>query len=110
FVVIFINDILVYSHTHKEHEEHLRAVLEVLNKKKLYAKLSKCGFWPEKVNFLVHVISIKGIVVNLAKVDERPRIVMEIRNFGGLTRYYKRFIKGLSKIVAPLIRKDQPFA
>ncbi|RDX77302.1 hypothetical protein CR513_42602, partial [Mucuna pruriens] len=67
-VVVFNDDILVYSHTHDEHE-HLKVLLEVLKEKNLYAKFSKCEFWLEKVNFLGHVISIKGIIIDSTKVD-----------------------------------------
>nr|KYP64734.1 Retrovirus-related Pol polyprotein from transposon 17.6 [Cajanus cajan] len=117
FVVVFIDDILIYSRTPEEHGEHLRTVLEILKAKQLYAKLSKCEFWLGEVKFLGHVISAEGIVVDPAKVEsalqwERPRTVTDIRSFVGLAGYYRRFIEGFSKIVAPLtqlIRKEQPF-
>ncbi|XP_052726210.1 uncharacterized protein LOC128194683 [Vigna angularis] len=117
FVVVFIDDILVYSKTREEHEDHLRAVLEVLRERRLYAKLSKCEFWMKEVPFLGHVISAGGIVVDPAKVQavlqwERPKTVTEVRSFVGLAGYYRRFIESLSWIVAPLTqltRKDQPF-
>nr|KYP67410.1 Transposon Ty3-I Gag-Pol polyprotein [Cajanus cajan] len=107
FVVVFIDDILIYSRTWEEHGEHLRLVLEILKAKQLYAKLSKCEFWLDEVKFLGHVISAEGIVVDPAKVEsvlqwERPRTVTNIRSFVGLAGYYQRFIEGLSKIVAPL--------
>ncbi|XP_052725438.1 uncharacterized mitochondrial protein AtMg00860-like [Vigna angularis] len=118
FVVVFIDDILIYSKTHEEHEDHLRTVLGLLREKKLYAKLSKCEFWMKEVQFLGHVISADDIYVDPAKVQavlqwERPRSVIEIRSFVGLAGYYRWFIEGFSKIVAPLTqltRKDQPFA
>jgi hypothetical protein len=69
FVVVFIDDILIYSKFEEEHAEHLRIVLETLREKKLYAKLSKCEFWLKEVCFLGHVISSGGIVVDPAKVD-----------------------------------------
>nr|KYP44182.1 Retrovirus-related Pol polyprotein from transposon 297 family [Cajanus cajan] len=117
FVVVFIDDILIYSRTREEHGEHLRTVLEILKAKQLYAKLSKCEFWLDEVKFLGHVISAEGIVVDPAKVEsvlqwERPRTVTDIRSFMGLAGYYRRFIEGFSKIVVPLTqltRKEQPF-
>nr|KYP46506.1 Retrotransposable element Tf2 [Cajanus cajan] len=117
FVVVFIDDILIYSRTPEEHGEHLRLVLEILKAKQLYAKLSKCEFWLSEVKFLGHVISAEGIVVDPAKVEsvlqwERPRTITNIRSFVGLAGYYRRFIEGFSKIVAPLTqltRKEQPF-
>jgi len=117
FVVVFIDDILIYSKTREEHAEHLRLVLSVLREKQLYAKLSKCEFWMDEVQFLGHVISTQGIVVDPAKVEavvkwESPKSAIEIRSFVGLAGYYRRFIEGFSKIVAPLtqlIWKDQPF-
>nr|KYP45459.1 Retrotransposable element Tf2 [Cajanus cajan] len=111
FVVVFIDDILIYSRTPEEHGEHL------LKAKQLYAKLSKCEFWLDEVKFLDHVISAKGIVVDSAKVEsvlqwECLRTVTDIRSFVGLAGYYRRFIEGFSKIVSPLTqltRKEQPF-
>ncbi|XP_052725926.1 uncharacterized protein LOC128194383 [Vigna angularis] len=118
FVVVFIDDILIYSRTEDEHEEHLRLVLGVLREKELYAKLSKCEFWMKEIQFLGHVVSAGGISVDPAKVRavlewESPRSVTEVRSFVGLAGYYRRFIEGFARIVAPLTqltRKDQPFA
>ena len=118
FVVVFIDDILIYSRMHEEHAEHLRIVLGILREKQLFAKLSKCEFWMREVQFLGHVISAQGIAVDPAKVEamiqwECPMSVMEIQSFVGLAGYYRRFIEGFSKIVAPLThltRKEQPFA
>ncbi|GAU16878.1 hypothetical protein TSUD_368270 [Trifolium subterraneum] len=117
FVVVFIDDILVYSKSEEEHKEHLRIVLQVLKEKKLYAKLSKCEFWLKEVSFLGHVISSGGIAVDPAKVDAvmkwgTPESVSEIRSFLGLAGYYRRFIEGFSKMALPLTlltRKDQAF-
>jgi hypothetical protein len=72
FVVVFIDDILIYSETTEEHEEHLRIVLERLRQQKLYAKFSKCEFWMEKVAFLGHVLLVEGIVVVRPKLSQSP--------------------------------------
>jgi hypothetical protein len=117
FVIVFIDDILIYSKSYEEHEDHWRQVLQILREKKLYAKLSKCEFWLEEVKFLGHVITKDGIAVDPAKVEtilswEQPRTVTEIRSFVGLAGYYRRFIEGFSKIAAPLTqltKKNQPF-
>ncbi|PKA52044.1 putative mitochondrial protein [Apostasia shenzhenica] len=69
FIIVFIDDILVYSRSEIEHEEHLRIVMQILREKKLYAKLSKCEFWLDKVIFLGHVVSKDGISVDLSKID-----------------------------------------
>ena len=108
-VIVFIDDILVYSRSREQHEEHLREVLEVLRSEKLYAKFSKCDFWLREVQFLGHVVNQKGILVDPAKVEavmswEVPKSPSEIRSFLGLAGYYRRFIKDFSKIVVPLTR------
>ena len=107
FVVVFIDDILVYSKNEEEHEEHLRLVLQKLRENQLYAKFSKCEFWLNEVSFLGHVITDGGIAVGPSKVRdvlkwETPQIVSEIRSFLGLAGYNRRFIEGFSKIVKPL--------
>ncbi|GAU50497.1 hypothetical protein TSUD_242400 [Trifolium subterraneum] len=109
FVVIFIDDILIYSKDPQEHAEHLRIVLDILREKQLYAKFSKCEFWLSEVKFLGHVISQGGVSVDPSKVEavlnwERPRTVSEIRSFLGLAGYYRRFILGFSEIALPLTR------
>jgi hypothetical protein len=117
FVVVFIDDILIYYKTEEEHEEHLRLVLQKLREHQLYAKFSKCNFWLEEVSFLGHTITDGGISVDLAKVEdvlkwEPPRTIKEIRSFLGLAGYYRRFIEGFSKIVKPLttlLEKDREF-
>jgi hypothetical protein len=98
FVVVFIDDILVFSRTMEEHEEHLRLVLEKLRSNQLYAKFSKCEFWLTKVTFLGHVISARGVTVDPGKVKDvlnwmPPTTVSEIQSFLGLVGYYHRFIK-----------------
>jgi hypothetical protein len=107
FVVIFIDDILVYSKSKTQHEKHLRLVLQRLREHKLYAKLSKCEFWIDEVPFLGHVISKGGIAVDPGKVKDvldwvLPQIVKEVRSFLGLAGYYRRFIENFSKIAKPL--------
>ncbi|XP_058726523.1 uncharacterized protein LOC131597879 [Vicia villosa] len=109
FVVIFIDDILIYSRTIEQHMEHLRIVLSVLREKKLFAKLSKCEFWMSEVKFLGHVISGGGVAVDPSKVEavinwERPKNATEVRSFLGLAGYYRRFIMGFSKLALPLTR------
>ena len=90
FVIVFIDDILVYSKSRKEHEEHLRIVFEMLREKKLYAKFSKCEFWLDSVSFLGHVVSNDGMMVDPSKIEAvnswvRPTNVTEVRSFVGLT-------------------------
>jgi hypothetical protein len=106
-VVIFIDDILIYSKSEAEHEKHLRLVLQRLREHKLYAKLSKCEFWIDEVPFLGHVISMGGIAVDPGKVKDVldwvvPQTVKEVRSFLGLAGYYRRFIENFSKIAKPL--------
>jgi len=112
FVVVFIDDILVYSKSEEEHAEHLRIVLRVLKEKQLFAMLSKCEFWLREVSFLGHVISKGGIVVDPSKVDtvmqwESSKSVFEVRSFLGLAGYYRRFIEGVSKLALPLTQLTQ---
>jgi hypothetical protein len=107
FVVVFIDDILIYSKNEEEHEEHLRLVLQNLREHELYAKFSKCELWLKEVSFLGHIITNGGIAVDSSKISdvlkwEPPRTVSEIRSFLGLARCYRRFIEGFSKIVKPL--------
>jgi len=107
FVVVFIDDSLIYSKTEEEHAEHLKIVLQVLKEKKLYTKLSKCEFWLNEMSFLGHVISGNGIAVDLSKVDavsqwETLKSVTEVRSFLGLAGYYRRFIERFSKLALPL--------
>jgi len=117
FVVVFIDDIVIYSKNEEEHAEHLNIELQMLKEKKLYVKLSKCEFWLSEVSFLGHIISGDGIVVDPSKVDavsqwETPKSVTEIRSFLDLAGYYRRFIEGFSKLALPLTQltcKGKPF-
>ena len=109
FVVVFIDDILVYSKDAQEHEQHLRIVLQILREKKLFAKLSKCDFWLKEVSFLGHIVSIEGIRVDLVKIEaivnwKPPRNVREVRIFLGLAGYYRRFVKGFFVIASSLTK------
>jgi hypothetical protein len=94
FVVVFIDDIMIFSKNEEEHDEHLRLVLQKLKKNQLYAKLSKCEFWLKEVSFLGHIISEGGISVDPSKVKSvlsgnTPQNVSDIRSFLGLARYYR---------------------
>ena len=109
FVMVFIDDILVYSKDQQDHDTHLRVLLETLRKEQLYAKLSKCEFWLREVSFLGHIISEEGIRVDPKKIEviiewKPPRNVMEVRSFLGLASYYRRFVKGFFMTTAPMTR------
>ncbi|XP_037496640.1 uncharacterized mitochondrial protein AtMg00860-like [Jatropha curcas] len=109
FVVVFIDDILIYSRDRVEHDKHLRIILQTLRDEQLYAKISKCEFSLEEVSFLGHVVSSEGIRVDPMKIEaivdwRPPRNVTEVRSFLGLAGYYRRFIKGFSIIASPLTR------
>ena len=117
FVIVFIDDILIYSKDKAEHAKHLKIVLQILREHQLYAKFSKCEFWLDQVEFLGHVISKDGIAVNPSKIQailewKAPINAKEIRGFLGMAGYYRRFIEGFSKIAGPmtkLLRKNTPF-
>src|SRR4051812_21714656 len=117
FVVVFIDDILIYSKSNEEDEEHLRLILEKLKEHKLYAKFSKCEFWLNEVGFLGNIVSGDGVVVDPAKLSavtewESPKSVKEVRSFLGLAGYYRRFIGNFSKVSKPmmeLLKKDKTF-
>ena len=99
FVVVFIDDIIVYSKDRKSHETHLRVVLETLRKEQLYAKLSECEFWLNEVSFLRHIVSKEGILVDPKKIEVvvewKPlRNVTEVRSFLGLAGYYRSLLRG----------------
>ena len=117
FIVVFIDDILVYSKNKEEHDGHLHVVLQHLREHHLYAKLSKCDFWLKEIKFLGHTISQAGIAVDPDKVQEvmnlkPPTTVRLIRSFLGLAGYYRRFIPDFSRIVKPiteLLKKEAKF-
>ena len=109
FVIVFIDDILVYSKSKEEHGRHLTLVLRKLREHRLYAKFSKCQFWLKEVAFLGHVISAQGIQVDSQKIVavenwEQPRTVTEVRSFLGLAGYYRRFVQDFSILALPLTR------
>ncbi|KAL8120809.1 hypothetical protein AgCh_017842 [Apium graveolens] len=117
FVIVFIDDILIYSKTEEDHKEHLRIFLEILRKDKLYAKFLKCEFWIKEVQFLGHVVNKEEIKVNPAKIEavmnwERSKTPTVVRSFLGLAGYYRRFVQDFSKIVVlltKLTRKNGKF-
>ena len=109
FVMVFIDDILVYSKNAQEHEHHLRIVLQTLRENRLFAKLSKCDFWLKEVSFLGHIVSAEGIRVDPVQIEaivnwKPPRNVTEVRSFLGLAGYYRRFVQGFSVIASSLTR------
>ncbi|GJX06398.1 putative reverse transcriptase domain-containing protein [Tanacetum coccineum] len=112
FVIVFIDDILIYSKNKKEHEEHLRLILRLLKKEELYARFSKCEFWLSKVQFLGHMIDGEGIHVDPAKIESIKdwaslKIPIKFCQFLGLVGYYRRFIEGFSKITKPMTKLTQ---
>lgn len=117
FVVVFIDDILIYSKNKEEHAEHLRIILKRLREHQLYAKFSECAFWLEEIQFLGLVLSTKGIVVDPGKVEDilewkSPTSVHQVRSFLGLAGYCRRFIPDFSKIGKPiteLLKNDVKF-
>ncbi|GJR97048.1 putative reverse transcriptase domain-containing protein [Tanacetum coccineum] len=117
FVIVFIDDILIYSKTKEEHDRHLKTILNLLRSEKLYAKFSKCDFWLDSVQFLGHVIDSSGVHVDPAKIEAiknwaAPTTPTEVRQFLGLAGYYRRFIKDFSLISKPLTKltqKNKPY-
>ena len=109
FVVVFIDDILVYSKDPENHDTHLQVLLETLRKEQLYTKLSKCEFWLNEVSFLGHIVPKEGIRVDPKKIEvvvegKPPRNVTEVHSFLGLTGYYRRFVKGFLMIATPMMK------
>ena len=117
FVIIFIDDILVYSGSPEEHTEHLQIVLQILRERQLYTKFSKCQLWLDKVVFLGHVISTESISVDTQKIEaivnwKPPTNVSEVRSFLGLAGYYRKIVERFSKmatLLTNLLKKDQKF-
>ncbi|XP_073273315.1 uncharacterized protein [Primulina huaijiensis] len=107
FIIVFIDNILIYSKSREKHSRHLRTVLQILKDRQLYAKFSKCEFWLDRVVFLGHIISLDGVEVDPIKVEAVrewpvPKSVTEIRSFLGVAGYYRKFIHGFSSIAVPL--------
>jgi hypothetical protein len=117
YVVIFIDDILIYSKTPEEHDQHLREVLRRLRDNHFYCKQSKCELWKSEVTFLGHIISSAGVRMEQAKVNAvkdwpTPKDVSEVRSFLGLAGYYRCFVRRFAHIAAPLtnlLKKGAPF-
>ena len=117
FVIVFLDDILIYSRTEEEHLEHVRLVLERLRQHQLFAKKEKCEFFQKEINFLGHVISENGIGMEKSKIEDIrnwpiPKSADDIRSFLGLTGYYRKFVHRFSHIATPLsnlMRNNIPF-
>ena len=109
FVIVFIDDVLIYSKSQTKYEEHLRTVLQTLRDHKLYAKLSKCEFWLQEIGFLEHMVCKEGIWMDPKKIEAvsnwpRPMNVIEIQSFLGLAGYYRKFVKDFSKLASPMTK------
>ena len=107
FVVVFIDDILIFSKSEEEHEQHLRLVLGKLREHKLYAKFSKCQFWLNEVGFLGYTLTARGLAVDQSKIStvtnwESPKDMKDVRSFLGLAGYYRKFVEGFSTIARPM--------
>ena len=113
FVLVYLDDIHVFSKTAEEHEQHLSTVLQLLWKHELYAKMSKCSFCQPSVEFLRHIVSGNGVHVNpknieVVKAWPCPKSATEVRSFLGLANYFRRFIQGFSKLAIPLVNLTRP--
>ncbi|XP_024013310.1 uncharacterized protein LOC112087599 [Eutrema salsugineum] len=106
-VIVFIDDILVYSRSEREHEWHLGMIVQKLRDQQLFAKLSKCSFWQRKMGFLGHIVSEEGVAVDPEKIIAVtewpvPKSVTEVRSFLGLAGYYRKIVPNFSRIFKPL--------
>ena len=107
FLLVFFDDILIYSRSREEHLQHLEAVLSILKEQQLYAKMSKCKFGITEMLYLGHIIGEQGVQVHQEKIQAilelpTPRNVTELSSFLGLCTYYRRFVRGFSQLTAPL--------
>ena len=111
--MVFVDDILIYSQSEEEHEDHLRVVvLHLLRDHQMYAKFSKCKFWLTEVRFLGHVVSALGVSLDFEKVEvvmswEMLKSVFKIHSFLGLAGYYRRFIEDFSRLAAPMTKLNR---
>jgi len=108
FVVVYFDDVLVYSKSEEEHVHHLHQVLSILSQEKLYGNLEKCHFFTPQVIFLGYVVSVQGIHMDESKVKAIhewpvPTSIQQVRSFHGLASFYRRFVRDFSTIVAPMI-------
>jgi hypothetical protein len=107
FVMVFLDDILIYSQTLEDHVQHLHLVLQTLQEHQLYLKYSKCSFAQNQLEYLGHIISEHGVATDLEKINTMlhwptPTSITEVRAFLGLTGYYRKFVKGYGTIAKPL--------
>ena len=107
FIVVFLDDILIYSRSKEEHLEHLRLVFELLRAHQLYAKESKCEFLKTQIHYLGHIITDEGIMMDQKKMEAisrwpHPRNMEEVQIFIGLAGFYRQYVKDYAKIAVPM--------